>query len=181
MSYDIAISRASAQTPALFWSTYWDEAQQLGDWRVAPANDAVNPGGLDATGQLASAVVNSLFTDNRAPEGWRPDEPDRRGWWGSSVALEGEEPEEEGSLIWTLKNEVATPAIAERVRIYATDALAWMLRDQVAASVTVETGLIETPRRGVWLDIRITGRDGALAYSQRFARLWRDLQTEARI
>ena len=181
MTYDIAISRAAAATPALFWSTYWDEAEQLGDWRIAPAADPVNPGGLDATGQLASAVVNSLFTDNRAPEGWRPDVSDRRGWWGDSVAPEGEEVEEIGSLLWTLKNEVATPAIAARVRVYATEALAWMLRDQVAASVTVETGLIETPRRGVWLDIRIAGRDGALAYSQRFARLWRDQQTESRI
>jgi phage gp46-like protein len=180
MSYDIAISRAAAAEPALFWATFWDEAEQLGDWRVAPAADPVNPGGLDATGQLASAVVNSLFTDNRAPEGWRPDVTDRRGWWGARVAPEGEEPEEDGSLLWTLKNEVATPAISERARIYAAEALAWMLRDRVAASVTVEAGLIENPRRGVWLDIQITDRAGELAYSQRFARLWRDLQNEAR-
>jgi phage gp46-like protein len=176
MSYDIAITRAAAATPALFWSTFWDGAGNLGDWRVAPAHDAVNPGGLDASQQLASAVIISLFTDKRAPEGWRPDVTDRRGWWGDAVAPEGEEPEEIGSHLWLLQNEVATEQVAERARLYAIEALAWMLRDQVAADVTVTTGLIEDPRRGVWLDVAIAGRDGALVYSQRFARLWQEIR-----
>jgi phage gp46-like protein len=175
MAYDIAIGKLAAAEPALFWSTFWAGDEALGDWRLAPPRDRQNPGGLDASAQLASAVILSLFTDKRAPEGWRPDEPDRRGWWGDKVAPEGEALEEIGSHLWLLKNEVATEAIAAQAQVYATEALAWMLRDQVAASVTVEAGLIENPRRGVWLDIRIAGRDGALAYSQRFARLWRDL------
>lgn len=175
MAYDIAIGTAAAAEPALFWSTAWDPTEGLGDWRIAAAGDPVNPGGLDASGQLASAVIISLFTDKRAPEGWRPDVSDRRGWWGDRVAPDGEEPEEIGSHLWLLKNEVATDAIALQAQIYATEALAWLLRDQVAAAVAVEAGLIELPRRGIWLDIRIAGRDGALAYSQRFSRLWRDL------
>lgn len=177
MAYDIAIGKLSAAEPALFWSTFWNADEALGDWRLAPAGDKQNPGGLDASGQLASAVALSLFTDKRAPEGWRPDVTDRRGWWGDAPAAtpDGEAAEERGSHLWLLKNEVATEAIAAQAQVYATEALAWMLRDQVAASVTVETGLIENPRRGVWLDIRIAGRDGALAYSQRFERLWRDL------
>ena len=97
MSFDITIGRQATAQPALFWSTVWDEAEQLGDWRVAPAGDPVNPGGLDASGQLASAVILSLFTDRRAPEGWRPEVADRRGWWGDAVAPEGEDPEETGS------------------------------------------------------------------------------------
>lgn len=175
MAYDIAIGRKAAAEPALFWSTFWNAGEALGDWRIAPAGDPQNPGGLDASGQIASAVVLSLFTDKRAPEGWRPDVTDRRGWWGDEVWPEGEAREERGSHLWLLKNEVATEAIAAQAQVYATEALAWMLRDQVAATVTVETGLIENPRRGVWIDIRIAGRDGALAYSQRFERLWRDL------
>ncbi len=176
MSYDISITKAATATPALFWSTFWDTAENLGDWRVAPAKDAVNPGGLDASQQLATAVIISLFTDKRAPDGWRPDVIDRRGWWGDAVASEGEEPEEIGSHLWLLRNEVATEQVAERARLYAIEALAWMLRDQVAASVTVTAGLIEDPRRGVWLDVQIAGRDGALVYSQRFARLWQEIR-----
>ncbi|CAN7315449.1 phage GP46 family protein [Bosea sp. LjRoot9] len=176
MSYDISITKAATATPALFWSTFWDTAENLGDWRLAPANDAVNPGGLDASRQLATAVIISLFTDRRAPEGWRPDVVDRRGWWGDAVAPEGEEPEEIGSHLWLLRNEVATEQVAERARLYAVEALAWMLRDQVAATVTVTAGLIEDPRRGVWLDVQIAGRDGVIVYSQRFARLWAEIK-----
>lgn len=175
MTYPITITRDQAATPALFWSTFWDEVEQLGDWRVAPAADKINPGGLDASGQLASAVVISLFTDKRAPEGWRPDIADRRGWWGDGVAAEGEVPEEIGSHLWTLRNEVATDDIADLARIYAEEALAWLIRDKVAASVTVTSGLIETPRRGVWLEVKVAGRDGALAYDRRFARLWSEI------
>lgn len=176
MSYGIAISREAAARPALFWSTFWSAEDGLGDWRVAPANDPVNPGGLDASDQLASAVVISLFTDRRAPEGWRPDVTDRRGWWGDAIAPEGEVPEAIGSHLWLLRNEVATADVANLARIYAEEALAWMIRDQVAARVDVTSGLIENPRRGVWLAIAIHGRDGALRYSQRFARLWQELR-----
>lgn len=176
MSYGIAISREAASSPALIWSTFWNQEEGLGDWGVAPAADPVNPGGLDASQQLASAVVISLFTDKRAPEGWRPDVVDRRGWWGDAVAPEGETPEEIGSHLWLLQNEVATEEVANDARVYAEEALAWMVRDQVAARVVVSSGLIADPRRGVWLAIEIHGRDGALRYSQRFERLWQDIR-----
>ena len=77
MTYPINLPGAKRE-PALFWSTFWDD-DLLGDWRVAPAADPQNPGGLDASDQLASAVFISLFTDKRAPEGWRPEVADRRG------------------------------------------------------------------------------------------------------
>lgn len=161
--------------PALFWSTFWDEENLLGDWRIAPAGDPVNPGGLDANGQLASAVYISLFTDRKAPEGWRPEVVDRRGWWGDEVAPEGEESFELGSHLWTLRNEVATEENAVLARLYAQEALAWLTEESVAATVTVESGLIEQPHRGVWLSIRITDRQGEIAFDKRFARLWREI------
>lgn len=176
MSYGIAISREAAERPALFWSTFWSAEEGLGDWRVAPANDPVNPGGLDASDQLASAVVISLFTDKRAPEGWRPDVVDRRGWWGDAIAPAGETPEETGSHLWLLQNEAATEDVAHLARVYGEEALAWMIRDQVAARVVVTSGLIDMPTRGVWLAVAIFGRDGALRYSQRFASLWQELR-----
>lgn len=175
MSYGIAISRDASATPALVWSTFWS-SDQLGDWRVAPANDPVNPGGLDASAHLSSAVIISLFTDKRAPEGWRPDVVDRRGWWGDAFAPDGERPEEIGSHLWLLRNEVATAEIPELARAYAEEALAWMIRDEVAARVDVTSGLIEQPRRGVWLAVEIFGRDGAQRYSRRFERLWQELR-----
>lgn len=175
MAYDVTISQAGVDAPALGWSTYWDKAAGLGDWRVAPATDKANPRGLDASGQIASAVVLSLFTDRRAPEGWRPDVADRRGWWGDAVAPDGEEPEAYGSLLWTLKNERVLPQIATLARAYAEEALAWMLRDRVASRVVVTTGVIAEPDRGIWLAVEIYGRSGALTYDARFARLWREV------
>lgn len=161
--------------PALFWSTFWDDEHLLGDWRVAAPDDKTNPGGLEASGQLASAVYLSLFTDRRAPEGWRPEVEDRRGWWGDGVEPEGEDLDPLGSHLWLLKNEIASEENAELARIYAQEALAWLLRDRIAATVTVESGLIDEPRRGVWLAIRITDRQGRIAFDRRFARIWREI------
>lgn len=173
MSYPINLPGAKRE-PALFWSTFWDD-DLLGDWRVAPAADPQNPGGLDASDQLASAVFISLFTDKRAPEGWRPEVADRRGWWGDAVAPEGEEPFELGSHLWLLRNEVATEQQVQDARLYAQEALSWLVEERVAASVTVESGLIEQPRRGVGLHVRITDRQGEIAFDRRFARLWREI------
>lgn len=175
MSYAVTITRAQLAEPSLFWSFFWDSAENLGDWRVAPATDRLNAGGLDASAPLASAIIASLFTDRRAPEGWRPDVVDRRGWWGDAIAPDGRQAQPIGSWLWLLRNEVATPRMAEQARLYAEEALAWLVSEKVAARVTVTSGLIEDPRRGVWLDIRLAGRDGALIYDRRFERLWRDI------
>lgn len=174
MDYPINLPKRGRE-PALFWSTFWDDKHLLGDWRVAPADDPVNPGGLDATGQLASAVYNSLFIHRRAPEGWRPEIEDRRGWWGDGVQPEGEDLDPLGSHLWTLYNEVASEDNAVLARLYAQEALAWLVTEKVAAEVTVESGLIEDPRRGIWLAIRITDRQGEIAFDRRFARLWREI------
>lgn len=174
MTYPINLPQRGRE-PALFWSTFWDEEHLLGEWRVAPANDPVNPGGLDASGQLASAVYLSLFTDRKAPEGWRPEVEDRRGWWGDGIQPEGEDLDPLGSHLWTLRNEVATEDIAVLARLYAEEALVWLVNDKVAATITVESGLIEDATRGVWLHIRITDRQGEIAFDRRFARLWREI------
>lgn len=174
MNYPVNLPKRD-RALAPFWTTRWDPEHLLGDWRVAPAADPVNPGGLDGTDQLASAVFISLFSDRRAPEGWRPEIADRRGWWGDAVAPEGEETFELGSHLWLLQNEVASEENAELARLYAQEALAWLVEERLAASVTVEGGLIEYPRRGIWLAIRILDRQGEIAFDRRFARLWNEI------
>jgi phage gp46-like protein len=175
MSYPVTIERGPRAAPALPWSTGWVVAEQLGDWRVAAANDATNPGGLSAERQLESAVIVSLFTDRRAPEGWRPDVADRRGWWGDGIAPEGRQPDAIGSHLWLLHNEVATPAVAETARLYAEAALAWLTEDRVAAAVAVRSGVLSDPGTGIWLAITISDRSGALAFDRRFERFWREI------
>ena len=172
MSYPVTITAEAAAAPLLFWSTVFDAQAWAGDWRVAPLGAASNAGGIDNSRPLQSAVTLSLFTDRRAPEGWRPEIADRRGWWGDSVAAAGASPVVTGSHLWLLRNEVASAQNAELAKIYAEEALAWMVESKVAASVTVTSGLVEDPRRGVWLEIVIRDRDGVKTYDQRFAGLW---------
>lgn len=176
MTYPVTITRAEAAFPALPWSTFWITAEGLGDWKLAAANDPVNPGGLDASGQLAGAVVISLFTDRRAPEGWRPEVSDRRGWWGDGVAPEGEAIEPIGSHLWLLRNEIVSERNAQLARVYAEEALAWLVENRVAASVAVTTGIIEDPRRGIWIEIVITDRAGVEVFDRRFERVWSEVR-----
>jgi phage gp46-like protein len=96
---------------------------------------------------LESAVLVSLFTDRRASaEQLRPgdDATDLRGWWGDIHAtVDGDR---FGSHLWLLRREKQTRETLARARQYARDALAWMLEDRVAASVSVAT---EYARPGV--------------------------------
>lgn len=175
MTYAI-VPPAPARSPNLFWSTFWNGKEGLGDWRVVPLGQPDNPGGLDAREALASAVVISLFTDKRAPEGWRPEVTDRRGYWGDDVAEEGAEPRPLGSHLWLLRNEVATGEIAELARVYALEALAWMTDENVVARIDVASGLIETPRRGVWLAVDLFARDGSRVFAERYERFWQEMR-----
>lgn len=175
MSVAISFRPKSVDLFALPWTTRWDKETALGDWSLAPANGGVTAGGRADDEQIASAIIISLFTDRRAPKGFRPDMADRRGWWGDTIAADGEAPEELGSHLWLLRNSAVTDATAELARAYVREALAWLVRDRIAARVTIETGLLEYPRRGVWIDVQVAGRDGALMYDRRFERLWREI------
>ncbi|MGL6223897.1 MAG: phage GP46 family protein [Steroidobacteraceae bacterium] len=89
---------------------------------------------------LESAVLVSLFTDRRATlEQIRAgDDPaDLRGWWGDyRAAVDGDQI---GSHLWLLRREKQTAEVLSRARQYAEQALAWMIEDKVAKSVTVTT------------------------------------------
>lgn len=172
MSYPVSITTGAAQSPLLFWSTLWDHEAGLGDWCVSPLSAPSNPGGLDTSRPMGSAVLISLFTDRRAPEGWRPEVTDRRGYWADTVEVAGQPARELGSHLWLLRNEVTSPENAVLARFYAEEALAWLTQDGVAAKVNVTSGILENPRRGIWLAVEILGRDGAQVYQQRFDSLW---------
>lgn len=109
---------------------------------------------------LESAVLVSLFTDRRASaEQLRPgDDPaDLRGWWGDyNPAVEGDRT---GSLLWLLKREKQTRETLARARQYAEQALAWMLEDRVARSLTVTTSYMAPGF--LRIDIEITRPDSS--------------------
>lgn len=94
---------------------------------------------------LRTAVILSLFTDQRVTLRELPTgETKRRGWWGD--AIPDVQSDRWGSKLWLLDREKQTDEILERAREYSEEALAWMIEDGVAKSVSVSTSY---PSRGI--------------------------------
>lgn len=111
--------------------TIYVDADKRCDWLMAGPQ-------LDTDDGLETAVIISLFTDRLAePDDVLPDNTgQRRGWWGDSFPdIEGDRI---GSRLWLLSREKQLPAVLERVRTYAKEALRWLVDDGVADGVEVE-------------------------------------------
>ena len=97
---------------------------------------------LDDDG-LTTAVIISLFTDRRAaPDDPLPDDgDDRRGWWADAFpAIEGDAI---GSKLWLLSREKEVPAVAQRAREYAAEALQWLIDDGLATRIDVDAYFVK--------------------------------------
>lgn len=95
-------------------------------------------------GGLATAVIDSLFTDARAgaDDALPLGQTDRRGWVGDEFmraagATGPDGADAWGSLLWLLYFTKATDNIPERARFAAQEALAWLVRDGIASRVDV--------------------------------------------
>ena len=97
----------------------------------------VQDGDFATDNGLLTAVLISLFTDRRAndddviPDGTG----NRRGSWQDQyLEVEGDLL---GSRLWLLGREKELSHVLQRAQMYAEEALAWMVEDVVARSVTV--------------------------------------------
>lgn len=130
--------------------------------------DLVRDGGqFEVDDGLETAVLISLFTDRRAeaddtlPDGGS----DRGGWWGDDYAdVAGSRI---GSRLWLLRRSKATQSVVQAAKRYAEEALAWMVEDGVAKSVTVIAERVQSAVLGIQVQITRTG-DRAAKYN----RLW---------
>lgn len=127
--------------------------------------------GLDSTAPLVRAVVISLFTWRRAnPDDDLPAEA-KQGWWGDTYPSTAND--RIGSRLWLLTRAKLLPETVRQAREYAEEALAWLVKDGVAARVVVEA-----ERKGIdtlALACRIYRRDGTLAADIRFNNAWETL------
>ena len=115
----------------------YDNRLQRGDIaRVAGLN-------IEEGDDLATAVLISLFTERRLPAGLTvdPNAQSKGGWWGDTFNAG----DQIGSLLWTLRREVASSANLSKARDYIVDALRWMLDDGVAKKVEATTGRGSNP------------------------------------
>lgn len=121
---------------------------------------------------LETAVIVSLFTDRRAaPDDELPDgTDDRRGWWGDAYASQAGD--QIGSRLWLLCREKVLPAVVERARGYAQEALAWLVADGVARSVSVTAEVVSPGVLGLAIEIE---RPDASRISYRYSYAWEAL------
>jgi phage gp46-like protein len=117
-----------------------------------PGTEALATYALALESGLATAVLISLFTDGRAlPDDELPlGQTERRGWVGDEFmgAADTEAAPQSndgwGSLLWLVLTGKAAPDVPERARFYASQALAWMVRDGVVGRVDVVAQWVPT-------------------------------------
>lgn len=92
-----------------------------------------------------TAVLISLFSDRRAePTDELPaQESWRRGWWADALPEQIALQDKIGSRLWLLKRCKATEATRQRAETYASEALAWLLQDNLVKALDVSA---------TWLD-----------------------------
>lgn len=163
--------------------TGWNPALGYGDWLLDSSSsslwvdeagapivdqagapiDAITTGipTMQSAGDLATAVLISLFTDAAAddddviPDGTG----NRRGWWGGAI----------GSKLWLRQRDKPTPQLPAIVKADIEDALTWLVTDGIATRVDVVTEYPRPGMLGAQVTIhRMTGQPLAL----RFSRLW---------
>ena len=119
--------------------------------RPLPYTDFLSPTGTPVLGAdvlasysveledtLGTAVILSLFTDRRAgrDDVLPANESRRRGWVGDEFV--SDEPEDAwGSTLWLCLIGKVDAQTLERARFAAQEALAWLIRDGIAARVEV--------------------------------------------
>lgn len=144
-------------------ATLWSPDLGRGDWAVAgPA--------LQDGGDLATAVLISLFTDRSAnPGDVIPDgTTDRRGWWGD----EGED-HPIGSRLWLLDRAKQTNETLARAKDYMAEALQWLIDDGVAASIDIYAEWTRRGTLGAQITVHQPGKSAPTTLS--FAWAWQGI------
>jgi phage gp46-like protein len=96
-------------------------------------------GNIITSDLLYTTVTIALFTRRRAlPTDVLPDplSRERGGWWADAHA---EDEEQLGSRLWLLNRSKDTQTVLNQAKIYAEEALQFLVDDGVAKSVTVTT------------------------------------------
>ncbi len=116
---------------------------------------------------LKTAIFTSLFSDAPAKDGDDiPDHATRRGFWADAFGLDGDV---WGSRLWLLSRSKVTAASLVDAKTYAEEALAWMVRDGVARTVSVSTDrlVITQETQGILIRVVVYRTTG-----ERFAFAW---------
>ena len=126
--------------------------------------------GGDELGLIAQAVLISLLSNGQAEEGDPlPVAGDRQGWWADAFANDGDKV---GSRLWILRRARLSLDTPNAAREYATEALAWLVTDGLAASVEVEAERLGLDGLALGVTVR---RDDGTGIVLRFDDLWSEI------
>jgi phage gp46-like protein len=147
----------------------WDAAEFRGDWNITSGDLAIG-------NDLETAVLISLFTDRIASADYVPpvgSPTDRRGWWGDTYEAQFNY-SPIGSRLWQLNRAVKTDAraVLNQARDMCNEALQWLLDDQIASAVTVNTAWIASQTLGI--AVTITAPSGA-SQTLKYSWAWKGL------
>lgn len=164
-------------------STKWITPAGIGDWRLSlpdsviwvdqdgnsivdqngqPVSAIFTPGdGLTLGDELLTAVLISLFTDAeaRADDVVMDGGEDPRGWWGGPI----------GSKIWLRTRSKATTVALALVKRDIEQALAWLIEDNVVATIAVLTEWTRPSLLGAQV---VLFRNDGTSCALSFGRLW---------
>lgn len=139
-------------------SSFWDVEKLKADWRTGS-------GDLLSGDDLQTAIIISLFTDRMARNDDDIDGSDRRGWWGdagSDINI--------GSLLWLLRRQKLTPAVALKAEDYCRDAVKWLITDGAVGAIDAVTQIVY-PRR-LNIVMRYSPPDATDSIDMRFFWIW---------
>ncbi|WP_296201454.1 phage GP46 family protein [uncultured Hyphomicrobium sp.] len=156
------------------------------DFAIAEKTEIGNRGGLRSKEALHTAILIQLFTDARARDNdptLDPLDPDRRGWWGDSIAPADEQQDYPlGSRLWLLRRALLNEETAQIANEMVVECLQPILNQGVVARFEVETEASYArvsgygPETGVLLiGIKGYSQHGAVAYDQKFDVLWQQI------
>ena len=120
--------------------------------------------GLDFSSEdeLLSSILISLFSDARANddefEGVKTWEPSKRGYWGEQ--LDGVN---YGSKLWLLKRAPKDEETLEKAKIYAKEALDWLVSGGGEETLKVKTSYEQD---AMLIDIALKGKEYSLKYRE---------------
>jgi len=124
---------------------------------------------------VVTAIIISLLSDRQADadDQLPPGSTDRKGWWGDAYLdpLPDGSADLLGSKLWLRQRALATTQTQLAIETDISQALAWMLADNVAVSVQVTSQFLSATALSVTITIAQTLATGQTA-SRSFNAIW---------
>lgn len=141
-----------------------------GDSRFADL--IIEPPGLATGDNLYTALLISLFTDRRANDDDQLSlDESRRGWWADTYFENRND--KIGSRLWLLRRAKIITSTLTRARDYVLEATSWLIEDNVASSINVDTEFMSGRMDVMLITVEVVRPTGTETFN--FEYVWKDI------